>query len=240
MKFLIVLLLALTTSVHAGIIPMLGDLSDSGAQSIKFNDFASATDNSFFEMKLEAGGYAPNNQMGLYLYNTQTESQIGGFFEIFSGSQAVGDYTNLSFDFASHSILRTRGNNSGLFPVVEQIRSFGGFGGGFDFESNLFRDIASLSLANIELGVYLNNARGDNFFSHDNLNTDGIRHVGIYEVASTNGLIFAWEDLYGGGDLDYNDMVVSATDVSVNVPEPTTLAIFGLGLVGLAFRKKLS
>lgn len=238
MKF-VLLLLALTFNVQAGLVPDLGGLSDSGAQAIKFNDFSSGIDNSFFEMKLEAGSYAPNNQMGLYLYNTVTNTQLGGFFEIFSGAQAVGDYTNLTFDFTSHSITRTRGDNTGVFPVIHSISTFGGLGSGLDFESTLFEDLASLSLSNIQVGVYLNNANGDNFFSHDNLNVDGLRHVGIYEVASTNGLIFGWEDLYGGGDMDYNDMIVSATDVSIVVPEPTTLAIFGLGLMGLGMRRKL-
>ena len=240
MKFLLVLLFAFTLNANAGLIPDLGGMSDSGAQAIKFNDFASATDNSFFEMKLEAGSYAPNNQMGLYLYNTVTERQIGGFFEIFSGTQAVGDFTNLTFDFSNHSITRTRGNNGGLFPTIDAIHTFGALGSGFDFEGNLFRDLATLILGNIQVGVYLNNANGDNFFSHDNLNVDGIRHVGIYEVAATNGLIFAFEDLYGGGDLDYDDMIVSATDVSIDVPEPTSIALFGLAALGFGLRRKFN
>ena len=88
MKILIILLM-LSFNASAGIIPNLYGLSDTGAQAIKFNDYSSGLDNSRFEMILEAGSYAPNNQMGLYLYNVNTESQVGGFFEIFNGRTEV-------------------------------------------------------------------------------------------------------------------------------------------------------
>lgn len=239
MKFILVLLFALSTTVQAGIIPEWNGHSDSGAQAIEFNDYSSSTDNSFFEMRLEAAGYAAGNQMGLYLFDTSTQMQVGGFFEIFSGAQSVGDFTNLAFDFSSNTITRTRGNTDTL--SVASIDTFGGLLSGMDFTSDLFRDLATLNLGNLQVGVYLNNQPGDNFFSHDILNADGIRHVAIYEVAAINGLVFGWEDLYGGGDLDYNDLIASGTDISIaSVPEPTTLAIFGLGLMGMALRKKLS
>lgn len=224
-------------TAQAGIIPDLGPYSDTGAQAIKFTDHSSSTNNSFFEMKLESAGYAQNNQMGLYLYDTVLEVQVGGFFEIFSGVQAVGDYTDLTFDFDAHSITRTRGNTAGLFNTIDSIDTFGA--SGFDFNSSLFADLATLNLSDLQVGVYLNNQPGDYFFSHDNLNADGIRHVGIYQDATINGLIFGWEDLYGGGDRDYDDMIVSATDVAIDVPEPGTLALLGLALLGFGMRKTL-
>lgn len=228
MKYLLVLLLSFTTSVYATVIPPLYGLADTGAQAIKFNDHSSGADNSRFDMFLEAGSYAPNNQMGLYLYDVTTQSQVGGFFEIFSGVQAVGDFTNLTFDFDLHSITRTRGTG----VVVNSTDVFTAADG------DLFRDLATLNIGNLQVGLYLNNANGDNFFSHDNLNVDGVRHVGIYDSsAANNGLVFGWEDLYGGGDFDYDDMIVHATDVSIDVPEPGTLALLGMAVLGLRLRK---
>ena len=228
---LLLLLLTLSFGANAALIPNLYGLNDTGSQAIKFNDYSSGLDNSRFEMILEAGSYAPNNQMGLYLYDVNTESQVGGFFEIFNGVQSVGDFTNLTFDFNAHSITRTRG--SGL--AVNETRLFTALDG------NLFRDLATLNLGHLQVGVYLNNARGDNFFSHDNLNADGLRHVGIYDTgAANNGLAFGWEDLYGGGDLDYDDMIVKASDVSVDVPEPNILALMGFVILGFRVLKKSS
>lgn len=82
----------------------------------------------------------------------------------------------------------------------------------------------------------------DWFYSIDAFNNDGIKHVAYssftlfdntpYEIS---GLMVGFEDLYGGGDLDFNDHVVFFTNITA-VPEPETYLMFMLGLGFLSAR----
>jgi Domain of unknown function (DUF4114) len=76
-------------------------------------------------------------------------------------------------------------------------------------------------------------------------NSDGKQHLMTYEYG--NYLVLAWEDLTGGGDLDYNDVVFAVDVGEANLkkiseesgvkqtPEPATAAAL-LGLSALASR----
>ena len=69
-------------------------------------------------------------------------------------------------------------------------------------------------------------------------NPDGIVHAGVTSWASdatipTDGLLVGFEDLFGGGDFDYDDHMFVFSSVSTSVPEPTSLLLIGSGLVGL-------
>lgn len=69
-------------------------------------------------------------------------------------------------------------------------------------------------------------------------NPDSVIHAGVENVAP-GIFVVGFEDLFGGGDLDYDDnrfQFSGAITPTTAVPEPATVALIGLGLFPLARR----
>lgn len=77
-------------------------------------------------------------------------------------------------------------------------------------------------------------------------NSDGINHVVAFALPDSPYLIIAFEDLRGGGDRDYNDVVFAVDIGAINVqrllstPEPAAWATVGaLGFIAWLARRRL-
>jgi len=83
---------------------------------------------------------------------------------------------------------------------------------------------------------------GETFFSGEGANNrDNFEHVVSFYNYSNGMTLVGFEDLYGGGDLNYSDFVFLVSNVSATpVPEPETCAMLlaGLGMVGVMARRR--
>ncbi len=96
-------------------------------------------------------------------------------------------------------------------------------------------------------GFYLGTATQGTFLSQTGRNTDGVDHMYAYggngaqfvggplngELFAQQDFILAWEDLFGGGDRDYQDFVVVVQDIRP-VPLPPAVWLLASSLIGLA------
>ncbi|MGB5494480.1 MAG: DUF4114 domain-containing protein [Sedimenticolaceae bacterium] len=85
---------------------------------------------------------------------------------------------------------------------------------------------------------------GLSFFTGDaDRNDDGLAHAlatTVLDDAGTYITTVGFEDLFGGGDLDFNDFEFHLTNVidPVLVSAPPVLALLALGLLGLGYQRR--
>jgi hypothetical protein len=78
----------------------------------------------------------------------------------------------------------------------------------------------------------ISDANREYFMGGAGRNPDGVLHAGVDSIGG--GLfVVGFEDIFGGGDLDYDDnrFQFEGAVTPTEVPEPATLSLLGLGLV---------
>jgi hypothetical protein len=115
--------------------------------------------------------------------------------------------------------------NAGLIYDVNLDHGTGSVFGTIETDGTI-GDIALSNIVSINLSLQSTNINNNLLLDFDRLASEG----SLFK-ASQSELTFDFNGISNGG------YTIASRDVQVNVPEPSTLAIFGLGLMGLASRR---
>jgi hypothetical protein len=216
MKFLTALLMCFAMTANAGIVPatLYGEV-DSGDELWTFTDTSGNLDDAAFFVNAAYGQFnTQDHSFGLYQYDINNNSMINQL-QIFDTSSLDGlSSSNVLLDQVAQTVTTSYGS---IDTSLAQ-----GLGFGWYFTSDGFTS-----------------------YSQSQFN-GGTDYFGVYTetdpFSAFNTHLYA-QDNDTGSNLDYVKMSISDVRTGginqiLQVPEPTTLALFGLAALGLRLRKR--
>ena len=184
---------------------------------------------------IELAGYASQNSFGIYALGNDANR-----ISVFSGTDSAGTTKSITID---------AGGNVSINDVVKgNIGASGVFGFYFTTPQNrtYYSDTALNQVRNP--GDTYSNGYGqtgadaagqavDHLVAFQGKDGGTVRVNGD-KSWDANDYILAWEDLYGGGDRDYQDMVVLVHNISPVPDGGSTLVLLGGAILGVGILKR--